>query len=304
MLAVLSLFVQQLLLLNGFKVSAFSPKLYRGLLTAAEQLADMPVVLVDGLVALAETLPGRLIIDDTNNPKYGKLQGLLGKLFIPATGAHCQGYKVILFLWETGEVRLPVAFALWHGGSEKLTDLALAGLSALRNHTKLRPLAVLGDAVYGCQEIVKRLKDYNWPCIARFKKDQKLSGQWIGHAIPRGYGEAVGTLTNGTKVKVIRHKQHFLQCTHVSWQAGKIREWYAKRWKIEETFRILKSCLDLSGCQQHSMPCQAFYVLLCCVAFACLELYPGLNPYQARQAVISGEICPETILDDRLFNMS
>jgi len=79
-----------------------------------------------------------------------------------------------------------VAFAFWHNESGKLTELALEGLSQLRNHTHVKPLTVLGDAVYGCQEIVKRLKDYNRPCIARFKKNQNLSGQSITSCIPRG----------------------------------------------------------------------------------------------------------------------
>ena len=79
-----------------------------------------------------------------------------------------------------------MAFALWHSESGKLTELALEGLSRLRNHTHLKPLAVLGDAVYGCQEIVEWLKDYNWPCIARFKKNQNLYRQAVTFCIPTG----------------------------------------------------------------------------------------------------------------------
>jgi len=301
MLAILAVFVQQILLSNGFKITKFPVKYYRALLTAVESLLNEPVVLVPILVALAETLPGRLIVDDTSNPKYGTLKGLVDKLFIPSTGGYCQGYKVILFLWETGSFRLPVAFALWHSESGKLTELALEGLSRLRNHTHLKPLAVLGDAVYGCQEIVKRMKDYNWPCIARFKKNQNLSGEAVTSCIPRGYGEAIGTLENGTKVKIVRRKHYFVQCTHVSWDAAKILAWYALRWKIEEAFRILKSCLHLGSCQQHSMQAQALFILLCCVAFACLELVPDLSPYAVKQAVISGKLSPESLLKPELI---
>lgn len=301
MLAMLSLFVQKILLTGGLKVRELQSTHYRALLTAAEQLPKEPIVLVDSLIELAKSMPGRLIVDDTSNPKYAYLQGLVRQLFIPSTGGYCQGYKVLLFLWESGGKRFPIAFALYHAGSAPLPELALQGFSLLRNQKKLKPLEVLGDGGYGSQEIVKRLTDYGWPCIFRFKKNQKLSGQSIGQWIPRGYGETVGTLQNNTKVKVIRHKKHFLQCNRLTWDKAKIRAHYAKRWQIEEVFRILKSCLDLSGCQQHSMRCQVLYILLCCVALACLELYSGLSPYAARQAVISGSLHPENLLKQELF---
>jgi hypothetical protein len=104
---------------------------------------------------------------------------LADKLFIPSTGGYCQRYKVVLFLWETRNLRIPVAFALWHRESGKLVELALEGLSRLRNHTDLKHLAVLGNAVYGCQEIMKQLRDYNWPCIARFQIASDLSPQYL-----------------------------------------------------------------------------------------------------------------------------
>ena len=45
MLAIFSLFVQQVLLTGGFKASALPAKIYRALLTAAEQLTNQPIVL-------------------------------------------------------------------------------------------------------------------------------------------------------------------------------------------------------------------------------------------------------------------
>lgn len=301
MLAMFSVFVQQILLTGGLKVSTLPAKCYQALLTAAGQLSKKPVVLIDSLIELAKALPGRLIVDDTSSPKYARLRGLTRKLFIPSTGGYCQGYRVLLFLWEAGGIRFPVAFALWHKDSAPLTELTLQGLSLLRNEAKLKPLAVLGDAAFGTQEIVKRLTDYGWPCVFRFKKSQCLSGTPIKLLIPRGYGDAIGTLENCTKVKVIRRQKHFLQCNRMSWEPTEIRSLYAKRWNIEETFRILKSCLDLSGCQQHTVGCQVLYVLLCCVALACLELYPGMSPYEARHAVISGDLDPENLIPQQLF---
>jgi hypothetical protein len=78
MLAIFSLFVQQVFLTGGFKASALPAKIYRALLTAAEQLTNQPIVLIHELVELAKTLPGRLIVDDTSSPKYARLRGRFG----------------------------------------------------------------------------------------------------------------------------------------------------------------------------------------------------------------------------------
>jgi hypothetical protein len=318
MLAIFSVFVQQILLTGGLKVSALPGNLYRALypegthirtplrataadVTAAEKMLKEPGVPIDALIEPAKALPGNLIVDDASNPKYASLQGLIRKLFIPATSGYCQGYRVLPFLWEAGGIRFPVAFALRHSGRPSLQELALQGFSLLRSQAGLKPQAVPADSGYGSQEIVKRLTDCGWPFISRFKKNQHLSGQWIGHLIPRGYGEVTGTLENHAEVKVIRRQKHFLQCNRMTWEAGKIRDLYAKRRHIEEVFRILKSCLDLSGCQQHSIQRQVLYVLLCRVALAWLELYPGMSPYEAGRAVISGKIVPEILLKQQLF---
>lgn len=301
MLANIFLFVQRLLLADGLRVSQLPEKCYRDLLTAAEHLEKESIVPIESLIEIAKACPGRLIVDDTSNPKYAQLRRLTRKLFIPKTGGYCQGYKVLLFLWETAGMRIPIAFALWHKESLPLPELALNGFSLLRNHYNIKPEAALGDAGFGSQEIIKRLTDYGWPCIFRLKKSQNLSGKPIRQLIPRGYGEITGTLENNTKVKVIRRKSHFLQCNRMTWDSLKIRNLYTIRWRIEEAFRILKSCLNLSGCQQHTVGCQVLYVLLCCVALACLELYPGMSPYEAKRAIISGELDPENILRQELL---
>ena len=233
MLAIFSLFVQQMLITGEFKVSHLPGKLYRGLLTAAEQLCTERVVLIPSLVELAKTKPGRLIVDDTSSPKYAKLKGLSRKLHIPSTGGFCDGYRVLLFLWESEEGRFPVAFAMWHKGSSRLPELALQGFSLLRNQAELTPVVTLGDGGFGSEEIVKRLNDYGWPCIFRIKNNRKLVGEKIKRLIQRGYGEATSNLDNGIKIKLIRRKEHFLQCNRVTWETGKIRSEYARRWNIE-----------------------------------------------------------------------
>jgi hypothetical protein len=91
MLAIISAFVQQILLTGQFKVSTLPSKTYQELLTAVEQPVKEPVVLINSLVELVKRLFGRLIVDDTSNSKYARLRGLSRKLFIPSTGGFSNG---------------------------------------------------------------------------------------------------------------------------------------------------------------------------------------------------------------------
>jgi len=46
---------------------------------------------------------------------------------------------------------------------------------------------------------------------------------------------------------------------------------YKIRWKIEETFRILKSVIGINRCQQHSIKAQEIFLWICMITFSCLE---------------------------------
>lgn len=46
---------------------------------------------------------------------------------------------------------------------------------------------------------------------------------------------------------------------------------YTLRWKIEEVFRVLKVCIGLNRCQQHTLIAQKIYIFMSLVLFACAE---------------------------------
>ena len=78
-------------------------------------------------------------------------------------------------MWETNNIRIPIGFALWGKGSNSINDLALAGLSRIRNEFKLRPKVVLADGAFSIDKLVKRLTDYGWAFVMRWRSDRKLS---------------------------------------------------------------------------------------------------------------------------------
>lgn len=303
MFQALKRYAAQLLSVGGFRATQLPRKVYQDLLTAFTDVLDQPVVFLEPLVNLAKLVPGCLIVDDTSNPKYGL--GLWNRtLFIPAIQGYRSGYKIVLFLWRWKYGSFPIGFGLWHAQSPKLTDLFLEGVSQLRNHFQLRQEQALFDGAYFSNAIAKRLDDYGWTLVSRFNKGRNLSGIQIKHHIPRGYGQVQGELANGVKLNVVRRKGYFVAVNRMLWSAEKILQTYKARWKVEECFRVLKSCLKLNGCQQHSMRAQALYLCVCLLLCASQALRLGQSPYLAFQAVTSGKAALETVLSETLVTFT
>jgi hypothetical protein len=296
------LFAKQILGLSGFKASGLPRRVIPDLLTAFGRLLEEDVVILEPLLRWVKRAGhGFLVVDDTTNPKYG-LKEWTRKLKIVGTSGFEHGYKILLFLWECPLGRIPVGFALWHKQTGSITELTLRGLSLLRNRYRLKPEAVLADGAFSTDKLLKRLEDYGWPCVMRLRNNRKLGNLRVDKAIPRGYGDSQGRLKNGVKLKVFRRKNRFFACNRMLWSMQKAIDFYKRRWKIEETFRALKTCLPLNGCQQHSIQAQTLYLFFVFLLFACLESVSGQSVYKTAQAVISGEIQLENILDKRIFS--
>ena len=295
------LFAKQILGLGGFKAGALPRWVIPALLTAFGSLLKQDVVILEPLLKRVQRSgAGILVIDDTTNPKYG-LKEWARKLKIVGTSGFEHGYKILLFLWECPLGRIPVGFALWHKHSGSITELTLKGLSLLRNRYGVKPEAVLADGAFSTDKLLKRLEDYGWPCVMRLRNNRKLGKLRVDKAIARGYGDTQGRLKNGVKLKVFRRKNRFFACNRMLWSMKKAIGLYKRRWKIEETFRALKTYLPLNGCQQHSLRAQTVYLFLVFLLFACLEIVSDISVYKTAQDVISGKVQLETILDYRIF---
>jgi hypothetical protein len=289
-------FAKQLLVSGGFKVTEFPAMHYRELLTGMEEIQEGEVAILLGMVRFAKVHPGYLVVDDTKNPKYG-LSRWAKKLKILTNGATRSGYEVILLLWLVpGLGRFPIGFALSHKGTDTPAELALQGMSLLRNRYDLRPKAVLADGAFSTDDTLKRLTDYGWVFVMRSRNTRTLGGIQVKRLIPRGYGETEGFLKNGVKLKAVRDRKHFLFCNRMLLERHVIQALYRLRWKIEEVFRVLKSGIGLSSCQQHSMRAQGIFVSACLLLFSHLEIVSGGNPYATLASVISGALKPENLI--------
>jgi hypothetical protein len=296
-------FAAQLLSVGGFRVTRLPRKAYQDLLTEFGDVLEHAVIFIKPLIQLALLVEGCLIVDDTNNPKYG-LARWARTLFSPTTKGYSSGYKVVLFLWKWKYGTFPIGFGLWHAQSKKINQIFLDGISQLRNRFKLRPEKVLFDAAYFSNKVTKRLSDYGWAFVSRFSKARKLSGEPINKQIQRGYGKIDGTLSNGIRVNVVRRKGYFVATNRMLWESEKVIQAYKERWKVEECFRILKSCLKLNGCQQHSMRAQALYIIMCLLLCASQALHLDQSPYSSFQEVLSGKAHLDTVLNEWVVTFS
>lgn len=281
-----SLFINQLLSYGNFNSSQIPRKYHRELLTEFSKIKNKDSVFMPSLIKLCRKTEGRLIIDDTNNPKYG-LKKIARKMKNLKTSGYESGYKILLFLWETENLRVPIGFALWHKESPSLNELALQGLGILRNTFKLKPKVVLADGFYSADKIVKRLTDYGWSLVERWRNNRKLDGNRIKALIPRGFGDYKGELQNGTKVKIFRRRNRFYITNRMLLSMQNAVKLYKKRWTIEEAFKILKSQIGLNRCQQHSLKSQELFLFLCMIAFSYLERLKDKSVYKTRETVIS-----------------
>lgn len=303
MLQLIQLFVNKLISFGGFKRNEFSNRAYRELVTAFQSMSNHDVVMISPLINMYKSCEGCIIIDTTDNPKYG-LDKLAIKMKNLSNGAYSKGFKIVLFLYKVDDRTIPLGFGLLHKGNKSQENTTLAGLSILRNQYHLKPKYVLADGGFGTQKLTKRLDDYRWGFVIKGKKNYSLNNKPMKRQIQRGYGSATGRLRNGVKVKVVRRPKRFFMSNRVSLSAEEVLAAYKMRWRIEETFRFIKSCVGLNGCHQHSMQAQGIYVFGCLALYSILETIRDTSIYKTAKPFFSGDLSIDYSMMTRVFAMS
>lgn len=306
MLEVMNEFVNKIVSFGKFKRSEISDKAYGQLLTSFQDMLKHDVVMIPAIIKKIKHEIGRLLLDTTDNPKYG-LKEIAIKMKNLSNGGYSEGFKIVLFLYKVGKKTYPLGFALIHKESKTQEELVLNGLSRLRNEFKLKPKMTIADAGFSTLETLKRLNNYGWGFVMKVKKSYKLGNKQIKHQIIGGYGEKIGALSNGVKVKVVRRPNRVFITNRVSLTWQEILEYYGERWTIEETFRVLKTCIGLDRCQQHTITAQGIYTFGCLAAYAVIEsIRDKLETtfYKVADLLYSGDIAIDNSTIAGVFAMS
>jgi IS4 transposase len=127
----------------------------------------------------------------------------------------------------------------------------------------------------------------------------------IKKLIPRRIGEAKGNLRNKEKAKVFRDRKRFYLSNRMLLKRKKAQQYYASRWKIEESFRFLKSCIGLNGCQQHRTIFQEIFIWMCLITFAYFSFQESFSDdtiYKCFHNVIFGDQEFDYAFLERIFS--
>jgi hypothetical protein len=226
---------------------------------------------------------GYLILDDTVVEKpYARLLGEAAWVWSNKQQKVVFGVSMVLLVWTDGDIRIPVGYRVWHKGGPSKVDLALELLSHARNRLKCKPQFVLFDSWYPAKRLLKRLKDYGWYFVCQLKKSRTFEGVALHAYRSHPYWHAIGHLSGGLKVLVVRHRRKYYVTNRLMLTAKEVRALYRKRQAVEEVIRVLKSQLSLEGCQlgyrrrgadpaQPRPRAQAHHIALCLVAYLVVE---------------------------------
>ena len=138
------LYIKQILSFDKFKSTQLPQKVFKELLTAFSEMKNKDVILFPELINKVSSLGGTLIVDETINSKYG-LKSIARKLKNLTNGGYCNGYKVVLFLWNKDGLRIPLGFGLYHKESGSVSDITMNFISRLRNDFNFYPEMFVAD---------------------------------------------------------------------------------------------------------------------------------------------------------------
>jgi putative transposase len=259
------------------------------------------ILLELALRALFTVVGGDLIVDDTIVEKpHAALLAEAAWVWSTKHKKVVFGIPLVLLVWTNGQVRIPLAFRLWRKGGPSKFDLALELLSYARNRLKVKPRVVLFDAWYPSRRVLKRIRDYGWSFVCQLKRNRLFEGRPLKGPRRQPYWHAVGMLSGGIKVRVVKYRRKYFATNRLSLTAPEVRAIYARRHAIEEVIKALKSQLSLEACQagytrsyasqrEVREGVQAHPIALCLVAYLILErerLDRGMTFRQLRRTLI------------------
>jgi Transposase DDE domain len=241
-------------------------------------------ILLDLALRLLFTVAGGdLILDDTVvATPYARLLGEAAWVWSNKEQKVVFGVSLVLLVWTDGHIRIPVGYRVWHKGGPSKVDLALERFSDVRKRLRCTPQFVLFDSWYPAKRLLKRLRDSGWDFVGQIKQNRTVDGVALHAYRQPPYWHAVGCLSGGLKVLVVRHRRKYSVTNRLTLTAKEVRAQYRKRQEVEEVIRVLKSHLSLEACQvgyrrrgvapaQPQPRAQEHHIALCLVAYLIVE---------------------------------
>src|SRR5215475_14399943 len=187
----------------------------------------------------------------------------------------CKGWRgrLLVSILRGGESQM-----VWSRQRHQVADAVIDA----RNRLRCKPAFVLFDSWYPSKQLLKRIRDYGWYFVCQLKKNRRFEGRALRYYKQQPYWQAVGALTGGLKVFVVRYRRKYYATNRLTLTAPEVRTLYRKRHEVEEVIKVLKSQLSLEACQggftrswKAKSPAQegvqTHHIALCLVAYVLVE---------------------------------
>jgi IS4 transposase len=217
---------------------------------------------------------GYLLIDDTVFSKeHSKTLPYLSTLWSASERRNLLGINVVVLVWTDGFTRVPLDLRFWCKEDDRSKlDLAIDMLRVVKQRWDISPDAVMFDSWYAAAKLLKAITRLGWHWVTKLKKNRLLDGTTpVSQRWKTTYGSTIAQLCGKITALVVKDGDHYLATSRLDSKPKAVKKAYAKRWAIEEVFKILKSELHIESCMARSKTAVKAHAYIVLMAFCQLE---------------------------------
>jgi putative transposase len=221
-----------------------------------------------------EAQKGYLVIDETEIDKsYARTIQGLGWIKSHKQGKYIFGLQLVVLVWTDGDKTIPLSWKIYEKGGDKTKiDLALELLHYGLKILGIKPKAVLFDAFYSSEKVLKYLIKQKLIFCSQLPKNRLFNHKQLRlNNKGRPYWVEIGKIKGNIVVQVIKNRRKYFVTNDLNLSREKQLETYKIRWRIEEVFRFSKSELGMEQCRARSLRAQSNHVGCCFLLYAILQ---------------------------------
>jgi putative transposase len=216
---------------------------------------------------------GYLIIDDTvvRKPEMNPAKNPLVKYYYTEDGQRL-GINIISLIWlsQDRKLRLIIDQEIIDPREVRTKNEVLREMLERAKTRGFTGVRVVFDSWYANQDNFSCVSECGFDWVTRLKKNRLVySNQTAVHArdLPRSHSYQVSLRNTGLVSLFITQDGIIIATSCLSLKGKRLMKTYAKRWPIEEAFRILKQVYHLADCQARKTSVWVTHVHACALVF-------------------------------------
>lgn len=217
---------------------------------------------------------GYLIVDETDIDKtFARNIPCLSWIFSNRKKKYIFGLHLVVIVWTNDVITVPIAWKIYQKESgETKIDLALELIAYCLGSLGMHPTAILFDAFYAAEKVLKFLSAHNQIFYSQLPKNRLFDHEPLArHNNGRPYWMKTGYIKGTMKVQIVKNRRKYYITNAIGVTRQKQLGTYKLRWRIEEVFRFVKKELGLERCQVTSLQGQQNHFGVCFYLYAQLQ---------------------------------